>query len=68
MVIRLTLCAVGTFLTQADDLPGSTHAITMCSSPSRVMKFIAKDSDFAVNSFDVAILRMSRGLESRFVI
>ena len=63
--VSLTLDIIGIFLTNPVALDESVHASTIASSSGSVMNAIANESDFAVSSLEVAILRTSMGFEFR---
>ena len=64
----LTRDFVGIFFMYPIALDESAQASTTASSSGKVMYVIAKNPSFLVSSSDVAILRTSRGFESRFAI
>lgn len=64
----LTSYRSGIFLTKPTAFAESAHARIMASSSGSAMYVMAKDSDFAVSSLEVATRRMSMGLEFRLAI
>jgi hypothetical protein len=58
----------GIFLIHPVAFEESAHASTIKSSSDSVMNAIENEPDFAVSSVEVALLRMSMGLEFRLEI